>query len=292
MYIDVAVGNSTTNLTTQDFKRAKAGERVVVDCRSGGSAQETRVYIFGGEHIAALENLAPMYTYSGSFGQGKHLKVLDLGSDNSEYNNPRFTSISINENMPLLETFSVKNCNRLAQSIDLHLSNNLRTFEAEGSLITGVTLPAYTNIETLHLPTTVTSISLNSARSLDSFYIKNKSTGEIDYSNLITLNVNDSDYSENVDWIDIARKTLDEKINMLYLQNLYTASITDVSDLDDFEQKKKALEVNYGDDGQLIKHIILSGLLKVTGEWSQVEKDYYAGTPSSVWPNLTLDVSA
>ena len=289
MYIDVAVGNSTTNLTTQDFKRAKAGERVVVDCRSGGSAQETRVYIFGGEHIAALENLAPMYTYSGSFGQGKHLKVLDLGSDNTGYNNPRFTSISINENMPLLETFSVKNCNRLAQSIDLHLSNNLRTFEAEGSLITGVTLPAYTNIETLHLPATVTSISLNSARALSDFYIKNKTTGEIDYSNLITLNVNDSDYSENVDWIDIARQTLDEKINMLYLQNLSTASITDISDLDDFDHKKKALEVNYGDDGQLIRHIILSGLLTVTGEWSQVEKEYYAGLSTSVWPNLTLD---
>ena len=291
MYIDVAVGNSTTNLSTQDFKRAKAGERVVVDCRSGGSAQETRVYIFGGEHIAALENLAPMYTYSGSFGQGKHLKVLDLGSDNANYNNPRFTSISINEHMPLLETFSVKNCNRLAQSIDLHLSNNLRTFEAEGSLLTGVSLPAYSNIETLHLPTTVTSVALNSAHALDDFYIKNKTTGLVDYSNLITLNINDSDYSENIDWIDIASQTLDEKINWLYLQNLATASIQDISSLSIFEDKKKELEVNYGDDGELIKHIVLSGLLKVTGEWSEVEAAYYGGSSTSVWPNLTFDTS-
>ena len=291
MYIDVAVGNSTTNLSTQDFKRAKAGERVVVDCRSGGSAQETRVYIFGGEHIMALENLAPMYTYSGSFGQGKRLKVLDLGSDNANYNNPRFTSISINENMPLLETFSVKNCNRLAQSINLSMSNNLRVFEADGSLITGVVLPAYSNIETLHLPATVTSLSLNSARALTDFYIKNKTTGEIDYSNLITLNVNDSDYSEDIDWIDIALQTLDEKINYLYLQNLYTASITDISTLDAFDDKKKALEVNYGDDGELIKHIVLSGMLKITGEWSSVERDYYGGLPSSVWPALNFDTT-
>ena len=288
MYIDIAVGNSTTNLKTQEFKRAKAGERVVVDCRSGGSAQETRVYIFGGEHIAALENLAPMYTYSGSFGQGKHLKVLDLGSDNPNYNNPRFTSISINENMPLLERFSVKNCNRLAQSIDLHLSNNLREFEAEGSLITGVSLPNYSNIEVLHLPTTVTSLALNAAHALDDFYIKNKSTGLEDYSNLITLNINDSDYSENIDWIDIASKTLDKKINWLYLQNLVTASINNISDLDKFKNKKEKLEINYGDDGQLIKHIVLSGLLKVTGNWSTVEKQQY----ETIWPDLTLDVSS
>ena len=292
MYIDVAVGNSTTNLSTQDFKRAKAGERIVVDCRSGGSAQETRVYIFGGEHIAALENLAPMYTYSGSFGQGKHLKVLDLGSDNPNYNNPRFTSISINENMPLLERFSVKNCNRLAQSIDLHLSNNLREFEADGSLITGVSLPDYSSIEILHLPATVTSIALNAARALDDFYIKNKSTGLEDYSNLITLNINDSDYSENIDWLDIASQTLNAKINWLYLQNLSTASIQDISALVPFENKKKALEVSYGDDGELIKHIILSGNLNITGEWSAVERDYFGGLPSSVWPGLHFNTDA
>jgi len=73
MYINVAVGNSTTNIadriiTDQYAKRAKAGDRVTIDCRSGGSAQETRVYIYGAEHIAAIENLAPAYTYSGSFG--------------------------------------------------------------------------------------------------------------------------------------------------------------------------------------------------------------------------------
>ena len=289
MYIDVAVGNSTTNLSTQDFRRAKAGERVVVDCRSGGSAQETRVYIFGGEHIAALENLAPMYTYSGSFGQGKHLKVLDLGSDNPNYNNPRFTSISINENMPLLERFSVKNCNRLAQSIDLHLSNNLREFEADGSLITGVSLPAYSNIELLHLPTTVTSVALNSARALNDFYIKNKTTGQVDYSNLITLNINDSDYSDNIDWMAIAKATLSGSINTLYLQNLNKAHIGNIEELDDFDQKKKALETTYDNQGNLIIKLVLSGNLTVTGTWSATEVDYYGGLSTSVWPRLTLN---
>ena len=87
MYIDVATGNSTTNLNTAKLERAKAGDRISVDCRSGGGSQETRVYIFGGEYISSIENLAQMYIGAHSFALGKHLKVLNLGSDNPNYDN-------------------------------------------------------------------------------------------------------------------------------------------------------------------------------------------------------------
>jgi len=49
--------------------------------------------------------------------------------------------------MPILESFSVKNCNMLGGTINLSQSNNLRVFEAEGSAITGVSLPNYTHIQ-------------------------------------------------------------------------------------------------------------------------------------------------
>ena len=294
MYINVAVGNSTTNIaeriiTDQYAKRAKAGDRVTIDCRSGGSAQETRVYIYGAEHIAAIENLAPAYTYSGSFGQGVRLKRLDLGSDNPDYNNPRFTSLSINARMPILESFSVKNCNMLGGTINLSQSNNLRTFEAEGSAITGVSLPNYTHIQQLHLPSTVTNLTLTSAHDLSDFYIHD-ADGEENYTSLISLNIDDSDYSSNINWLDVAKSAFNGSLDTLYLRRLSHASINNIAELEPFAVRKRQTEVNYDSENNLIQKIVLTGILNVTGNWSNVEVQQY-GKPNGVWPNLEFNTN-
>jgi hypothetical protein len=35
----------------------------------------------------------------------------------------------------------------------------------------------------------------------------------------------------------------------------------------------------------------LSGTVNVTGNWSTVERDYYGGTSTSVWPDLQFDTT-
>ena len=287
MYIRVSVGNATTNIMDRNIAtRAKAGEKVIVDCRGGSASQETRVDIYGAEYIAKLENLAPMYMYSGSFGNARRLKKLVVGSDNNLYNNSRFTQFNINEEMPILEELNIKNCSSLADTIKLSKSNNLRIVEAEGSAIGGLTLPDYSCIETLHLPNTITGIVLKGARNLNDFYIKNKATGNEDYSRLNILDIEDSDYSSNINWMTIAKAML-PNADKIMLLGLNTSTIQTINELQAFADKKEEIEVDYDEFENLITKIHLSGTLTVNGAWSTVEKTAY----ETLWsdPPLTLN---
>jgi len=121
---------------------------------------ETRVYIYAGSYIQALSNLAPFYIGANIFSSAARLKKLDLGTDNPTYHNTNLNSLTILPNMPILEELNIKNCDNLNTPINLSGSNNLRIVEAEGSVIPSLSLPAYTSIETLHLPSTVNILSL------------------------------------------------------------------------------------------------------------------------------------
>lgn len=279
MYINVAVGNG--NL--RNPVRAVAGQEYTIDCTA--NMNETRIYIYGGSYIQALSNLAPMYIGANIFSSAAHLKKLDLGTDNPTYHNTNLTTLTILPNMPILEELNIKNCDNLGGVINLGESNNLRVVEAEGTTITSIKLPDYTKIETLHLPSTVNAIALKSARSLTSFYMTNKTTGLTDYSGLININVTDSDYSAGLNWLTIASGCLNN-IDTLYLQDLRTSSVVNITDIQPFLEKKTALETTYDTNGNLINKLVLSGTVSVTGEWSEIEKTTY----ETVWPNLTFSV--
>lgn len=279
MYINVAVGNGNLRTPT----RAIAGQEYEIDCTA--NMNETRIYIYAGSYIQALSNLAPCYIGANIFSSAAHLKKLDLGTDNPTYHNTNLKGLTVLPNMPILEELNIKNCDNLSTPINLSESNNLRVVEAEGSIIPSLSLPPYTKIQTLHLPSTVNMISLQSAQNLTSFYMKNKATGLEDYSNLVNINVVDSDYSTNVNWLDIAESCLSH-INTLYLQDLRTSSVVDITEIQPFLDRKAEIEVTYDSNGALINKLNLSGTISVTGEWSEIEKTTY----ETVWPNLTFDV--
>jgi hypothetical protein len=219
MYLNVVVGNGTPIPPI----RAKANQEYTIklDDYAAGNFAETRVYIGGFKMISKLGGLAPMYPYSFTLNGLDHLKELDVGTENSGYRNGNFTELPLtNEvNLPLLETLNIQNCNALATSIGLKTANNLRTVEAVGSSIGGISLPEYTQIETLHLPSTVTDIVLHGARFLKDFIVADRN-GTANYSNVYTLDIQDSDYSVNfkedpsdplpVDWISIAIDVLEK----------------------------------------------------------------------------------
>ena len=282
MYLNVQVGNGNY----QDQIRAKAGEEYSIDLakNTSGTFQETRVYINGFNSISGIGNLAPMYPYSFTLSALEHLKVLDLGTTNAGYRNANFQSLPFEETtqLPLLETLNIQNCNSLTGAIKLNTANNLRTIEANGSAITGVILPDYTQIETLHLPSTVSAVSLYGARFLDDFSMKNAS-GTEDYSGLYTLHAYDSDYSENVHWIDIARAMLVKEAprSNVQLLKLSSATIGDIQTMNSFSQLKQDLAPTGG-------IIDFSGTIHVTGNWSDVEVNSY----KAVWPQLQFDTSA
>ena len=284
MYLNVQVGNGNyqASYITNDGStslRAKAGRPYTFDI--SGSYQETRIYINGANHLSGISGLAPMYPYEFDLRALKHIKVLDIGIDDATYTNTKFTTLGLETDKPLLETLNIKNCRSLGGAINLTNASNIRTVEATGTLITTVNLPQYTNIETLHLPITATDISLYAARKLTDFTITD-SNGNIDYSHITKLDIRDSDYAENINWMDIATAMLENAEN-IYISDLQLSSINNIQVLQDFADRKTELEING-------PRVTLAGVLKVLGDYSDIEKTTY----EDIWsdPQLILDVSA
>jgi hypothetical protein len=101
--------------------------------------------------------------------------------------------------------------------------------------------------------------------------------GVTNYDSLTQLDINDSDYSANINWMTIAKATLSH-LDLLSLLSLKTSSINDISELEPFRLRKAA-----------ISRVYLGGILKVLGTYSTVEKNNY----ETLWRanNLTLDIS-
>ena len=284
MYLNVQLGNGNyQNSYMTDGPatlRAKAGQTYTFDLF--GSYQETRIYINGTKHLSAISNLGPMYPYKFDLRGLDHLKVLGIGVDEADYRNAKLDALELPNFMPLLETVNVKNCHSLGKTLVLSTANNIRTVEAAGTIISGVSLPDYTSIETLHLPSTVVGVNLYGARFLNDFKVYNNA-GEVDYGSLFKLHIYDSDYSTNVDWIDIAAKILEKQSleTEISLLKLNVASIGDIQELEQFKNFKSTLEAAGG-------IMQLGGTIHVTGSWSDIERTTYEDT----WaPNLELDVS-
>lgn len=290
MYLNVQVGNGNY----QPQIRAKAGQTYVYDLKNPettpGNYQETRIYINGANHLSKIGNLAPMYPYSFDLRALAHIKELDIGTDEANYVNTKFTELVLPNNVPILEKLNIKNCHSVAGTINLSEANNLKVIDAVGTVITGINLPDYTNVETIRLPATVNAIELHGAKMLKEFSILDN-LGNTNYSNLTTLKVYDSDYSVNfkenasdplpVDWMAVATAVVNtgSAQSRITLQKLYSATIQDITILESFARFKTVLEAANS-------ALELSGVIHVNGDWSTPEKTKY----ESVWaPGLTLD---
>ena len=295
MYINVLFGE-----TAKTPVRAKAGQPVEMTSPFT-DMNNTRIYIYGASRIQALagkairedpsdptsaiigaEGLASLYIGLNQLQRTAKLRNLNLGTDKPTYRNTNFNELKLNNNNPILETLNIKNCGSLVGELDLSHSDNLRVLEAEGTNITSVLLPSSSQITTLHLPSTITGLTLLSARLLNSLSIKNKETGLQDYSNIRELLIDNSDYSNNINWITIARGILNN-LNYVYLLNLTSSTINNISELEVFKVKRENAS-----DPALVQ---LSGTVPILGNWSQVEKDTYGGLSTSIWPELNFDTT-
>lgn len=132
------------------------------------------IYMGGGEYISDLGDLGLKYLDELHIPTLKRLKSLKIGSDVPGYYNAQLNSNNfdlaagvyngdgtLNTNTKsLLEEVVLTNLTALNGSIDLSGSEKLKSFRAVGTIITSVSLADGVQIETLHLPKTITGLKL------------------------------------------------------------------------------------------------------------------------------------
>jgi hypothetical protein len=85
-------------------------------------------------------------------------------------------------NNTLLKVVDARNCVNLAANVDLSGCSNIEEVYFDGTVVTGVMLPNGGNLKTLHLPSTITNLTLMNQKSLTDLVIPS-------YANITTLRI-------------------------------------------------------------------------------------------------------
>lgn len=127
---------------------------------------DTETIIYGAGQISSLGDLSALYP--GTVDVAKMTKLVELlvGSGVEGYRNTNLEVLSVGANN-LLRKLDVRNCPNLKQAIDLAQCTNIREVWAEGTGTTAVVLPEGGNLTLLHLPDTITNLTIRNQSQLN-----------------------------------------------------------------------------------------------------------------------------
>ena len=120
---------------------------------------DTETIIYGADMISSLGDLSALYAGTVDVSKMTKLSELIAGSGATGYRNTNLTVLSVGANA-LLRKLDIRNCPNLTQSLDLSRCPNIREVYAEGTGITAVSLPDGGSLSLLHLPGTVTNLTV------------------------------------------------------------------------------------------------------------------------------------
>ena len=179
MYVLVKYGNGAWQQ-----KKAKKGEPVVINPASftetGSGGAET--YIGNASLLTDIGDLSPLYLSMLDISKAKKLQVIKVGNTKPGYKNGSWPANSnIDFNSTLIKTIILTGLTNLNAQINIANCTNIEDFEAENTSIPSVRLAQNSNIRTLKLPATITSLALQYLNHLTTLSLQ----GEDNLSSLI-----------------------------------------------------------------------------------------------------------
>ena len=153
MYFNVKWGSVTKS------QRVGFNETFKMTAPEGMQFNDTETIVYGASLIASLGDLSPLYPGTVDVSKMIRLKELIVGSTINSYRNNNLHSLYIGENR-LLRLLNMSNCPNYTQPIDVSGCDNLEELYAQGSSATAVLLPPAGILHTMHLPSTIASLTL------------------------------------------------------------------------------------------------------------------------------------
>lgn len=168
---DLYVGVSFGGGTTPSLQRTTAGTPASFTYDTGSTVTEMETWVYSADKIKSLGNLSPLYINELDASKATVLEDLIIGSSDSGYTNPNLTTIDVS-NCKLLEKIDCHNCPRLGITVNLEGSPRLKEAYFEGTTITGVDLADGAAVEHLHLPSTITTLTLMNLNKLTDLQVE------------------------------------------------------------------------------------------------------------------------
>ena len=221
------------------FNSARAEHRMKRDQAyefvwSAEGAEDAVIGVNSAPMITSLGDLSPLMLEYAHIQYAKHLTELKIGDGANDYVNDNFVSLTLGNNT-LLQKLDVRNCTKLTQSVDASGCTNIEEVYFDGSAITGLSLPNGGILKTLHLPATITNLTLRNQTKLTEFVMPG-------YQNITTLRL--ENVSDAVDgWGILHSIPQNSRVRMIGFK--WTRdSVADILSLYDYLDTMRGLDEN------------------------------------------------
>lgn len=145
----------------------------------GTEVGDLNVYIYSADRLANVGDLSPLKIGDCDFSSAVKLQEIILGSNEEGYFNPNMKNLSIGNN-ELLTLVDVTNCNNPEfANIDLSGCHGLETLLAEGTKLTGVTLPDGGHLKTLKLPASIVNLTIKNQKNIETLSLESQENLEV-----------------------------------------------------------------------------------------------------------------
>lgn len=150
-------------------QRALRGASYTLECPLD-NVNDTEIYIYSASQLKDVGDLSGLMVGYAEFSLATKLQSLKLGDAAESYSNTNLTDLHLGNNV-LLRTLDVRNCPNLTQAVDVSGCSNLEHVYFDGTGITGLLLPVGGILKTLHLPATITNLTIRNQASLQDLSI-------------------------------------------------------------------------------------------------------------------------
>ena len=146
-----------------------------------GAGNEADIDIYSASQLSDIGDLSGLKLGQANFSKAVRLSALKIGDGADDYENPILTNLTVG-NLVLLRSLDVRNCSKLTMPVDASGCTNIEHVYLDGTAVTGVNLPDGGILKTLHLPATVTNLTILNQKNLTDFVLPS-------YANISTLRI-------------------------------------------------------------------------------------------------------
>ena len=222
-------------------QRSTANEPAYYQYGDGSATvQEMETSIYSADMITDVGDLSVFYPNECNFSRATRLKRLKIGDSSVGYSNGNLKVLDV-KNSTMLEYIDCRNCPNLDITVNLEGSPKLQEAYFDNTSITGVDLADGGELEVLHLPGTITTLTLMNLSKLRELVIP-------DYSNISRLMLANMD-EDIINPLEVLDEIDDDAA--IYLEGLdFTAnSASEIEELFElFDSKRPVIRSKNGDE--------------------------------------------
>lgn len=200
-------------------------------------AEDAVIGINDADMLTSLGDLSPLMIELADISKATHLTELKLGDASEGYINRNLNSITLGNNI-LLKKMDFRNCVSLTQSVDASGCTGLEEAYFEGTAISGLTLPDGGVLKTLHLPDTVTNLTVVNQPKLTDFSIPS-------YSQITTLRIENAGVLNEMGLDIVSQMPANSRVRLLGI-DYEAANADEVKALFDKLDTMRGLDENGG----------------------------------------------